>query len=242
MHNNTDARHDASPNKNLSRFGGFTYLIVVISGIFSMMVVPSKLMVANDFHASAQNIVAHPGLFLFGIAAFIVQLLAFLILPLLLYKLLSPVNRTAAALMMLFAVVSVPIALIAVSHRLDVLSILTDTKMARAFSPHQVEALAEAALQSFRHGITIAFLFWGLWLLPFGYLVVRSNRLPKILGLFLIVGGIAYVFDVFGGLLISNYAEMSWTHYISLPAAFGEIGTALWLLIVGMSHEERQPV
>lgn len=80
-------------------------------------------------------------------------------------------------------------------------------------------------------------LFWGLWLLPFGYLVLRSGFLPKILGILLMLGCFGYTIDVFGELLVSRYSDTSVSDYVLLPASVGEIGTCLWLLLVGA----RQP-
>ena len=73
---------------------------------------------------------------------------------------------------------------------------------------------------------------WGLWLLPFGYLVFRSGRLPKALGVLLMMGGIGYLIDCVGNALAPGFSESTVGSLVSLPAGLGEIGTCLWLLIV----------
>jgi hypothetical protein len=90
------------------------------------------------------------------------------------------------------------------------------------------------ALTTYNHGILLVALFWGLWLLPFGYLVYRSGFLPKILGILLMLGCVGYLINLVGQTLLPHYSQLGISKYISLPASIGEIGTCLWLLIVGV--------
>jgi hypothetical protein len=76
--------------------------------------------------------------------------------------------------------------------------------------------------------------FWGLWLLPFGYLVYKSGFLPKILGILLMAGCFGYLVNFLGGFLFPQYASIGIAKFVSLPATLGEIGTCLWLLIIGL--------
>ena len=94
------------------------------------------------------------------------------------------------------------------------------------------EAAFALCLQRYGHGLRIASLFWGLWLLPFGWLVLRSGRLPRVLGLLLVLGGVGYVVQVFGG-LVPGVSDSAWIGYVRLPAALGEICSCLWLLVFG---------
>ena len=80
-------------------------------------------------------------------------------------------------------------------------------------------------------------IFSGLWLFPFGYLVYKSNFLPKIFGILLMVGCLGYVINFFGRTLLPNYSELGISSYISLPASIGEIGICLWFLIVGAKNK-----
>lgn len=195
------------------------YLIVVVSGMFCLAYVPAQV---GTTLAEAS---AHAGLFRAGIAAFLVMQLAFLLLPLALYRVLADVNREVAILMVALAVTSVPIGLAALMHRMEALSLLQATM-------NHSDADFAACLQRHGHGLRVASLFWGLWLLPFGGLVLRSARLPRVLGMLLILGGIGYIVQVFGG-LVPAFAESGARQYVGIPAAIGEIGTCLWLLVFG---------
>ncbi len=219
----------------ISRLAGALYLVVVMTGLFSLMYVPSQITVSGDSHATINNIVAHSSLFRAGIAAFLIKQVAFLLLPLVLFRLLRPVHQSIAALMVALAVVSVPIALVSLVNRLDALDILIGS-YSQAHTPAQLQAQALLSLNAYGNGLLVTTLFWGLWLLPFGYLVIRSGFLPKILGAFLVLGGLGYVAQVFWQILVPN---LSFPDFLLFPAAVGEIGICLWLLVAGV--RKRQP-
>lgn len=212
--------------QKIARLAGALYLIVVVTGLFSLMYVPSQIAVSGDPHATANSIVANGPLFRAGIAAFLINQVAFLILPLALYKLLRHVNQNAAALMVVLAVVSVPIALVSLSNRLDALDILHGPNVQSQLQPQ-----AMLYINAYGNGLLVTTLFWGLWLLPFGYLIIRSGFLPKLLGALLVLGGLGYVIQVFWQILMPG---MRFPEFVLLPAAVGEIGICLWLLVAGV--------
>ena len=212
------------------RIAGALYLVVVATGMFCLAWVPSQL------GTGVADAAAHIGLFRAGIAAFMAMQVAFLLLPLALYRVLGDVDRRAATLMVALAAASVPIGLIALSHRMEALSLLDSTA---AHATAAVDAAFAASLQRYGHGLRIASLFWGLWLLPFGWLVLRSARIPRVLGVLLMLGGIGYVVKVFGGLM-PGFADSAFARYTTLPAALGEIGSCLWLLAFG-ARASRMP-
>lgn len=217
----------------ISRLAGLLYLIVVVTGIFSLAYVPSQITVHEDPHATLSNIVAAEPLFRLGIASFLIEQVAFLLLPLVLFQLFRSINHHVAVLMVALAVVSVPIALVSLVNRIDALSLLTDPYFSRTLAPAQLQAAAKLSLDAYRNGLLVTSLFWGLWLLPFGYLVFKSGFLPKLLGILLMLGCLGYMVNVFGELLVPHYSNSFVSNYAGLPAAFGEIGTCLWLLLVG---------
>ncbi|RZA18507.1 MAG: DUF4386 domain-containing protein [Lysobacteraceae bacterium] len=220
--------------KARARLAGLLYLLVVATGIFSLGYVPAQVNVENDWPATIANVAGHESLFRFGIAAFLVKQVAFLLLPLALYRVLADVDRRAGVAMVACAVASVPLALVALGHRLDALSLLTDPGLARSMAPAQLHALAAQSLDAYGNGLVATRMFWGLWLLPFGYLVVKSGRMPRILGALLMLGCLGYLVDVFGALLAPGYQESILANYAMLPASIGEIGACLWLLVFGV--------
>ncbi len=229
MDNFTDA-------KKTGRVAGFFYLIIILAGIFSIAYVPSQLFSSDDPSLTVQNIRSSEMLFRSGIAAGFICYLFFLVLPLVLYRLLNSINKTVAILMVVFAVISVPLSLGNLINLLDILSLINGAEHP-VFSGVELQAQVSMHLDSYYNGILICKIFWGLWLLPFGYLVFKSGLIPKILGILLIMGCFGYLIDVLGQTLYPAYLETVISNYVTLPATFGEMGTCLWLLTVGIRKQ-----
>jgi hypothetical protein len=220
------------------RTAGLIYLIVIATGIISLAFVPSQLIVSGDPAGTVANIAASQGLFRIDIASGFLCYVAFLFLPLAFYRMLSDVSRSASVLMVLLAIVSVPIALGNLVNKLDVLTLLSDRAYLEHYSAEQLNAAVMLALARYDSGVLVAKIFWGLWLLPLGYLLFRSGRVPKVLGLLLMLGCFGYLIDVFGATLLSGYSSTGMARFARMPASIGEIGTCLWLVIFGARKRE----
>lgn len=216
----------------MGRIAGALYVTVVVTGIFSLAYVPSHVPTSGAIGSAIANVAASESLYRLGIASLLVNQVAFLLLPLALFQILKETNRSAAAAMVAFACTGIPIALVALSHRLDILSLATSVSHG-APADAALQAAGASALASYRSTLLIANLFWGLWLLPLGYLVVKSRCIPRLLGVFLVLGSVGYCITVFGTVLVPGYRDSAFSGYATLPAAIGEIGTALWLLVFG---------
>ncbi len=223
--------------KRIAKQAGFVYLIVVLAGIFNLAYVPSKLIVMDNAATTMNNIVSSETLFRLGILAGIVCYLAFLLLPFILYELLESINKKVAISMVVLAVISVPISLFNLTNKFAVLTLINVPHHLQTFQAAQLQAQIMLYLRYYNNGIQIASLFWGLWLLPFGYLVVKSRFLPKILGIFLMAGCFGYLLNFLGKFLIPYYQETGISGIVALPASIGEIGICLWLLIAGIKKE-----
>ena len=219
-------------NPKTARLAGSLYLFLVVTGMFNLKYVPDKINVAGDAAATIHNIITYDSLYRWGIVVGFFGFIGFLLLPLVLYKLLKPVNEMHAKLMVVFALVSVPMSFMNMVNRLQVLSLVNGEL--KIFSEEQIQAQVMLHNESYGHGILVAMIFWGLWLFPFGYLVFKSGFLPKILGVLLMVGCFGYLITVVGNTLFPNYGEFAISSYVLMPGSFGELGIALWLTIVGV--------
>lgn len=234
----TNKQH-MNPNQKTARFAGLIYLIVVLTGIFSLAYVPSQLIVWDNAPKTFQNITESLALFRLSIASSIICYTAFLLLPLVLYQLLAAVNDKIAKLMVILALVSVPISFVNLQNKYAVLSIVEKAGYWKVFTQEQLQSQMMFYLDHYSNGILIVQVFWGLWLFPFGYLVFKSGMLPKILGILLMMGCIGYVSNVIGHTAIPNYSESGISSYITLPASLGEIGICLWLLVIGIKTKPK---
>ena len=222
--------------KKLARITGFVYLIIGFSGGFSMMYIPSKLFVSGNAILTAQNILASEQLFRFGIVSALICQVCFVLLPLFLYKLLKSVNQNFALLMVVFAFMGIPIAMLNMINQLAVLSLLNGSGYMSVFNPDQLHALTLLFLDIHNYGIMIAQIFWGLWLFPFGYLVFKSGFLPKFLGIWLMIGCFGYLTDSLTGFMFPNFKDsLSW---FVMAAGTGEMIIMFWLLFRGLNAEK----
>lgn len=221
-----------SRNKT-ARLAGILYLILVISGIITLVYIPSKLVVWDNASKTIENITNSELLFRFGIVSGIITFLAFLILPLALYKLLHPVNKVYAQLMVLFALVSIPISFVNILNKFSVLTLINKAEYLQRMGDIALQNSVMLHLDKYNDGVEISQVFWGLWLFPFGYLVYRSGFLPKLLGVLLMTGCFGYLITFFAGFLYSDFYKTNLSDIVGIPASVGEIGICLWLLIMG---------
>jgi len=216
-----------------ARGAGVLYLLLIVFGAFSFLFVFSSLVVPGDAAATANNIMASESLFRSGIVSWLIGQTVFILLVLVLYKLLKVVNKNAALLMVIFALVSVPIAFINELNQFAALLLLSGADYLTVFETDQLHSLVLFFLDLREGGFAIAGIFWGLWLLPFGYLVYKSGFLPRIIGILLIIGCFGYLIDFFTFFLFPNFDVV-----VSNFTGVGEILIALWLLIRGVNVEE----
>ena len=225
-------RNMTSINKT-ARLAGLVYLILIINGIINLMYIPSKLIVWDSASQTFENITNSELLFRWGIVSGIITFLAFLVLPLVLYKLLNKVNVAQAKLMVIFVLVSIPISFVNILNKFSVLTLIEKGMYLESMGENDLQTQVMMHLDYYNNGIEISQIFWGLWLLPFGYLVYKSDFLPKLLGVLLMAGGIGYLITFFGGFLYSDFHKTMFSTIVGIPASIGEIGICLWLLIMG---------
>lgn len=217
-------------NKN-ARIAGLLYMLVAITGPFVLIYVPGRLFVPGDAAATVGNIVANETLFRWHIAVGIVSELLFIATVLMLYRLLRDTGRELAAAMVILILLDAPLAFLSSANQVATLAFARGADILAVFDKPQRDALAALLIEIDRHGTLVSEVFWGLWLLPLGILVYRSGFIPRLIGVWLLVNGIAYVAISFTGILLPQYLDA--VNTITFPVLFGEVALALWLLIAG---------
>ena len=217
--------------KRNARIAGAIYLSMVVTGPFSLIYVPSTLIVHGNAAATAANVLAHETLFRLGIVADLIGSVIFIFLGLALYRLLSGVNKMHALLMVACVLVSVAIGFMNVLSNIAAVTLFRGSEFLAVIDKPQRDALAMLFLRLHFQGHVVNEIFWGLWLFPFGVLVMRSGFFPRILGVWLIVNCFAYLALSFTGLLLPQYYDVAFRG--AFPAFLGEVAIMLWLLIMG---------
>jgi len=222
-------------NINLGRVAGLLYLSLIPLGVFGILYVPQVLIVETDAFKTANNIAASEFIFRLSIlSAFLVQIINIAVV-LVLYKVLSPIHKTFAKLMVLFIFIGIPIAMLNELNHMAVLLLLDTTFIdaTEVFINIQTSTWILFFLKLHESGIHIAGVFWGLWLFPMGYLVYRSVYIPKIIGILLIIASFGYVIDT-----VIFFLNPSIDLVLSEYTFIGEIVFPLWLLIKGSKSKE----
>jgi hypothetical protein len=218
--------------KNPGRVAGFLYLLLLAAPL-RLIYIPNTLFVRGDATATANNIAAHETLFRFGIASELFTAVALILLVLAFYRLFEGVNRTHAVLVVILGgVMPALINFVNVVNDAAALILVLGADFLTVFDKPQRDALAMLFLRLHGQQTTAAEILWGLWLLPLALLVYRSRFLPKFIGVWLIINGLAYLATSFAGLLWPHYESM--VANVTLPALFGELALMLWLIVKGV--------
>jgi hypothetical protein len=224
--------------KRLARIAGLLYLIVAVAGGFSELYVRSSVKVPGNAAATADNISASATLFRIGALTDLVGIVCFLVLGLILYGLLKPVSARAALAMLVFNAVSVAVMTANMVNHLGAVLAATSADYAGAFGTRSSDALAMLFLDLHAQGYLVAGIFFGLWLLPLGYMLVSSRAAPRALGVLVMVGAFGYVADAVANVLFPTVGE-TLTPVLVAPSALAEVSLVLWLLVKGLDVPSR---
>ena len=138
-------------------------------------------------------------------------------------------------LMVVLVSIGIAISLANMLHKVTPLVLLSGDDYLSAFPRPQLEAMALNALRQFSQGAAISTSFWGLWLFPFGILVIRSGFIPRIFGILLIVAGIAYLTSSVTSLVLPEHRSA--VSRAMMPLYFGEVPVIFWLLFKGVRSQ-----
>ena len=228
----TDNAIETSPQL-YARFGGVLYLIIIVIGLFGEAFVRDRLIVSGDAAATAANIMSHESLWRFHIAAELFLLICAVSLLLIFVILLRPVGRDLILLAAFFNLVAIVIEADITLHLIEALFPLGNAGYLKAFAPEQLYALASLSLKSHGYGFGVSLLFFGCFCLIVGYLIFRSDYLPKTIGVLMQIAGVCYLTNSFA-LILSPAVANRLFPAILVPAFIGEVSLCLWLLVKGV--------
>lgn len=224
---------ESSP-QSYARIGGVLGLAIVALGIFAEAFVRGGVIVSGDAAATAGNIIESEHLFRLGFAGELVMLACDIAFALILYVLLKPVSRNLALLAAFFRLAMSAISGVNALNHIGALLILNGADYLSVFQPDQLYALAMLKLKMHTFGYHIALVFFGFHLLVLGYLIFRSDYLPKIIGLMLMIAAFCYWTNSFSNILDAEFAGRLFP-FILLPSLVAEMSLTLWLLVMGVN-------
>lgn len=225
---------DWSP-RAVARAAGLLYLIFIVTFASSTFVEGNPI-VSGDAAATARNILASQSIFRIGCISELLATLLFLLTAWALYVLLKPVNRSIALLFVLLNLGGVAVESVGILFRFAALPLLNGAGYLKAFNTEQLQAMAMFFLHMAGSGSLVLTLFYGVWLFPLGYLLIKSRSLPRILGILIVCDGVCCLICFFQLSLFPGHEKLTYPLY---PVMFiAEFGLALWLLIKGVKDPE----
>jgi hypothetical protein len=216
-----------------ARITACIFLGIFFLGMSTELFIRPGMIVSGDVAATVRNIEASATLFRLSLVSDLARQILLMLLPLVLYKLLKPVDKTIAALMVVFALVGVSISMLNEINHFAVLLLSSNAGYLTAFKADQLNALAMFFLELRKYGTYIPQLL-SIWVLLLGYLVFKSGFLPRLLGIWLMFGGLSYTVAAISFFLFPNFDAT----LFGLFAFIGEALFYLWLLIKGINVEE----
>jgi hypothetical protein len=216
--------------KRLARLAGVVYVSLGLATVFGFYHAP---LVQWDLSAIAHNLIKSDLRFRIGVVTDLLSTALSVPLALLLYQLFKPIHRMQAVLMALLLLVAMPISFVVALNYVAAQWLLSGAPVVAAIASEQREALGMLFLRLHTHGVLAVEIFWGLWLLPFGLLVRRSRFIPRILGILLVIGGVAYVAHSVTSLMLDGQRFVLYERVTMLARAAAEFPIMLWLLIKG---------
>jgi hypothetical protein len=212
---------------------GFGLLIMAFAVPFAEVFVYAKLVVRGDIAGTTQNIAASKGLFLAGIFSYLIGFTCDVLVAWALYVLLIPVNRSVSLLTAWFRLVYTVIAFFGLAKLVTVYRGVSTPDYLTVVGSDQLHAQVHLLLSSFRFEWTMGMILFGIHLGLLGYLVYRSDYIPRILGIVLAIAALGYLVYYLSPYLYPN-ADLGF-----LVITFtGELIFMLWLLVRGWRIQE----
>jgi Domain of unknown function (DUF4386) len=224
-------------DKNLARIAGFCYLVVIATGLFSEVFVRQALRVSNDALATAQNIQSHEMLFRWGFVADIINFVVGLPTILIIYFLFKRVNKLLLQLALAFVIIQTAIIAVNLLNQISSLLMLSNETYLNTFQPNQLATLSLLSLNIQIQGYAIGLVFFGFYCLLIGYVIFKSQMVPKILGILYAISGLGYLINSFTMFLSKGFANPVFD-YVAIPIFIGELSFCLWLLIKGVKNSD----
>jgi hypothetical protein len=217
---------EASPRPR-ARITSVVYLFYFLTAISGELFLKG-LVADGDAASTANNILAHQSLFRLGWATGLIATACYVAVTALFYELFKPVNRSLSLLAAFFSLVGCTILAFASLFQLAPLVVLGGGQYLSVFKVEQLRALASLFLELYGLGVSICFVFFGVYCLLIGFLIFKSSFLPRILGVLMAFAGLGWLTFLFPPL--ANHLSP----YNLVLGFLAELALMLWLLVMGV--------
>jgi len=222
--NKTIANINDITQQQAARIAGFGLLLMFISGL-----------IANgpEVPMNLDEITAQNSTLRMNMVGDVLMIVFDVVAALGLYVLLKPVNRSISLLAAWFRLMHVAIYGAVLLNLLLIVFLYSNADGLSIFSPDEVQAHAQLFVNMYEFGFLTGLVFFGFHFLILGYLIIKSEYLPKILGILLLIASVGYLINSFSAFLMPDYEEFKpiIQKVVFIPAIVAELSLCLWLLI-----------
>lgn len=219
-----------SSSQSRARWTGVVYLVMSALGAPALLLLP-KFVALGDAAATAQHIAGGEATYRWLMLGGLAGSILFIVLGWSLYHLFEQVDRKLAHLMLLFVVVSATIGILDVALLSPPLVFQSNANAIAALTRPQIDALAYAFLRVRVYELRVDEALWGVWLIPFDVLVIKSGFIPRIVGVVLLIASTGYI--AMSAAYIAFPAQLSTVDSVGSILIQGELLIILWLLMKG---------
>jgi len=210
-----------------ARVAGFFYFLLFPFGALSLLA-RRGLVVKGDAAATAANLLLHETSWRLGIAGDLLAVVSYVVVTALFYELFKPVSRSLALTAAFLSLVGCATQAFACVFELAPFVVLGGEPSASVFKADQLQALASMSLKMYSPAYKIGLVFFGLYNLMNGCLILKSTFLPRFLGVFMVIAGLPFLLFLLP--LVKNLSP-----FAVAPAAIGEGLLLVWLLVKGVN-------
>jgi len=212
-----------------ARTTGLLYLGLALTGLLGFMLVRNQLFVADDAEATLANLVQHESVARLGIVLEMGVVITQALVALWFYRLFRGVNSFAAGSLAAFGMVNAAAILVSAAVLAAALEVSQDPSLTQSGGAASTVQLLYAVCG---HLWIVGGIFFGLWLIPMGWLAQRSGWMPNLLGWILMIGGLGYIANAFLTYLIPNPGPA--VELLTIPATVGELWMVGYLCLRGI--------
>jgi Domain of unknown function (DUF4386) len=212
-----------------ARTTGLLYLGLAITGLLGYMVIRNQLFVAGHPESTLANLTQHESLARLGIVLEMGVVITQALVALWFYRLFKSVNSFAAGSIAAFGLVNAVAILSSAALLATALDVSQDASLTVSGGAATTSQLLYVVSG---HLWIIGGIFFGLWLIPMGWLARRSGWMPSLLGWILMIGGVGYVANALLSYLLPNAGPA--LDLLTLPATIGELWMVGYLCLRGV--------
>jgi hypothetical protein len=209
-----------------ARIAGVWYLLLAISGVVGFLVLHPQIYVSGDLTQTLANLSEHEAVARLRLLLEFAIVISQAVAAVYFFKLFKDINHVASWALAAWGTMNAGVIMISAIAMGGAINVANGT-----LQVSDKLIIIQVFDQIIKNAWGVGSLFFGLWLIPMGYIVVRSQRMPVWLGRTLILGGAGYLASAF-----LNYAgfRFSWIDMLTIPATIGEFWIIGYLLVFGI--------